>query len=196
MFCCWHRNNLSNSTVCVVRLRTKWPNGRNFFEATSPTGWYLSELYSAAGNRQHCHYINRSRITIVYGWFIPAHSLEAATIVCEDKGSWREVWGKVVSVVLSSPLYRSTSCPASKKVTMNSLMRKTFRRLPIVVSDFMSSIFPRFPTPMMEYQLAGHCRPNYAEDDNESPHSVFDEIILRMAAPKSKVRTQIHENKS
>lgn len=45
-----------------------------------------------------------------------------------------------------------------------------------------------FPQLHVEYQLVGPYQPNYGEQDNESPNSIFDEIILRMAAPKSKVK--------
>lgn len=74
---------------------------------------------------------------------------------------------------------------------MNFLMKNTFRRLPIIVSDFVGSVLPMFPFPMLEHQLVGHSRPNYEENYNESPNSVFDDVILRMAAPKSKVKSQL-----
>jgi hypothetical protein len=74
---------------------------------------------------------------------------------------------------------------------MNFLMRKTFRRFnrfPIVASDFMNSMLKNiFPQINVEYQLVGPYQPNYGENNNESPNSIFDEVILRMAAPKSKV---------
>ena len=51
----------------------------------------------------------------------------------------------------------------------------------------MNSILPTFPSLNLEYQLLGPCQPNYANHNQESPKSVFDEVILQMAAPKSKV---------
>ena len=70
---------------------------------------------------------------------------------------------------------------------MNYLIRKAFRRFPIVVSEFLSYKFPKFPYPILDYQLAGPYQPNNVETEIESQNSIFDEIILRMAAPKSKV---------
>ena len=71
---------------------------------------------------------------------------------------------------------------------MNFLIRRTLTRLPIFVSDFMNNVFPKFPIVSLEYEFAGHVQRDYEEFDNESPKSAFDEFILRMAAPKSKVK--------
>ena len=74
---------------------------------------------------------------------------------------------------------------------MNFLTRKTFTRFQTYVSDFMNSIYLKYPVVSLEYQVAGHFRPNYEEDLHESPNSAFDEVILRMAAPKSKVKSHM-----
>jgi hypothetical protein len=72
-------------------------------------------------------------------------------------------------------------------------MRKTFRRfdyIPIMASDFVNTMLRNiFPQLNVEYQLVGPYQPNHGEQNNESPNSIFDEVILRMAAPKSKVNT-------
>ena len=72
-------------------------------------------------------------------------------------------------------------------IMMNFFIKRTFRRFPIIVKDFMNSLLPTFQSLHLEYQLVGPCQPNYANDNQESPKSVFDEVILQMAAPKSKV---------
>ena len=71
---------------------------------------------------------------------------------------------------------------------MNFFIKRTFRRFPIIVNDFMNSIIPTFQSLHLEHQLVGPCQPNYASHNQESPNSVFDEVILQMAAPKSKVK--------
>jgi hypothetical protein len=59
-----------------------------------------------------------------------------------------------------------------------------------MASDFMNTMLRNiFPQLNVEYQLVGPYQPNYGEQNNESPNSIFDEVILRMAAPKSKVST-------
>jgi hypothetical protein len=57
-----------------------------------------------------------------------------------------------------------------------------------MASDFMNTMLKNiFPQLDVEYQLVGPYQPNYGERNNESPNSIFDEVLLRMAAPKSKV---------
>ena len=52
----------------------------------------------------------------------------------------------------------------------------------------MNNIFPKFPVASLEFEFAGQIQRDYEEFDNEPPKSAFEEFILRMAAPKSKVK--------
>ena len=70
---------------------------------------------------------------------------------------------------------------------MNFFIKRTFQRFPIIVNDFMKSLLPTFHSLDLEYQLVGPWQPNYVNHNQESQRSVFDEVILQMAAPKSKV---------
>lgn len=72
---------------------------------------------------------------------------------------------------------------------MNFLSRN-LHRFPVILTKFIDNTFPQILL-SLDYQLVGPFQPNYGNLDNNNNNdtvtSVFDEAILRMAVPKSKV---------
>jgi hypothetical protein len=77
---------------------------------------------------------------------------------------------------------------------MTFLVSKTLRRLPTFVSSIFNEILPKFTFPLLEYQLIGQHQSIYNENKRTIPNSVFDNVIWRMAVPKSKVLSNKDEN--
>jgi hypothetical protein len=77
---------------------------------------------------------------------------------------------------------------------MTFLLTQTLRRLPTFVSSIFNEILPKFTIPLLEYQLIGQHHSIYNENERTVPDSVFDNVIWRMAVPKSKVLSNKDEN--
>lgn len=70
---------------------------------------------------------------------------------------------------------------------MTFLLTKTLRRFPTFISSVFNEILPKFTIPLLEYQLIEQHQSIYNDYENTVPNSVFDNVIWRMAVPKSKV---------